>query len=90
MEDMLKAWTLEEMRAMRLPTTAWVTTNGGPARPVILRSVTTHRGVTRGPCEEIRASWVTEQAHYATADVRHVENGTIKFFPVNPDGQGVT
>ncbi len=86
----MESWTLDEMRAMRLPTTAWIVADGQPARPVILRSVNTHQGANRGPCEELRASWVTDQARYASADIRHIEAGTIKFFPVNPDSQGVT
>ncbi len=86
----MESWTLEEMRSMKLPTTAWIVTDGQPARPVILRSVNTRRGTIYGLCEELRVSWVTEQARYATAEIEHIQNGTIRFFPVNPDSKGVT
>ena len=76
----MKAWTLEELRALDLPTPAWIVSDGQDPRPVLLISATARR-----PAAEEIVIWVTEKARYANARIQSIESGRICFFPERPD-----
>lgn len=75
----MDSWTLEEMRAMQLPTTAWSMRDGGRPEPVLLRSVTARKS----PTERVIV-YATSAAHFATVPVDDVLEGKVRFYPERP------
>ena len=78
----MRPWTMDAMRNMKLPTTAWVRNNTKPeaeAEPVILISATARRSTS-----EHVVVCVTTHGH-SMIQAKAVEEGIFQFFPDDPN-----
>lgn len=80
----MEHWTFEQMEDMqrngKIPTTAWVTKDGGEPVPALLRSVTARKS----PTERI-VVYTTAAAHFAAVPVEDVQEGRVRFYPEKPE-----